>query len=91
MRFFAWLQYEYISEPAGMAPRGKIKLEPKSIVNIHTNLLPFWTWAVKEDFVEDNLLRAIERPPLSYPDIVPLTKEKVAATPRRRLAQRAVA
>ena len=77
--FFAWLQDEYVSEPAGVAPRGKIKLGPKSILNIHTNLSSFWTWAVKEDFAEDNLLRAIERPPVSDPDIEPLTKEEVVA------------
>ena len=35
--FFAWLQDRYVSEPDGAAPRGKIKLAPKTIANIHTN------------------------------------------------------
>ena len=77
--FFAWLQDEYISIPAGAAPRGKIKLGPKSILNIHTNLSSFWSWAVNEGFAEDNLLRGIERPPLSDPDIQPFAKEDVVA------------
>jgi hypothetical protein len=33
--FFAWLQDGYLSGPDGVAPRGKIKLAPKSIANIH--------------------------------------------------------
>ena len=36
--FFAWLQDDYISEPDGVAPRGQVRLSPKSILNIHVNL-----------------------------------------------------
>ena len=36
--FFAWLRDEYLSEPDGAAPRGQIKLAPKTILNIHTDL-----------------------------------------------------
>jgi len=36
--FFSWLQDGYFSEPDGVAPRGKIKLAPKSIANIQTSL-----------------------------------------------------
>ena len=36
--FFAWLQDGYMAEPDGVAPRGKIKLAPKSIANIQTSL-----------------------------------------------------
>jgi hypothetical protein len=34
--FFAWLRDEYLSEPDGAAPRGQIKLSPKTILNVHT-------------------------------------------------------
>ena len=46
--FFSWLQDDYFSEPDGVAPRGKIKLAPKSIANIHTNLSTFWSWAMEK-------------------------------------------
>jgi hypothetical protein len=36
--FFAWLRDEYLSEPDGAAPRGQIKLAPKTILNVHTDL-----------------------------------------------------
>ena len=34
VKFFAWLQQDYESEPDGVAPRGKFKLSQKSIFNI---------------------------------------------------------
>jgi site-specific recombinase XerD len=55
--FFAWLQDGYRSEPDGVAPRGKIKLAPKSIANIHTHLSSFWSWAAQEGFVTANVIR----------------------------------
>ena len=36
--FFAWLQEDYISDPASVAARPKVKLSPKSILNVHTDL-----------------------------------------------------
>ena len=38
IEFFSWLQEEYLSEPNGVAPRGKRPLSAKSVRNIHTNL-----------------------------------------------------
>ena len=77
--FFAWLQDDYISEPDGVAPRGKVRLSPKSILNIHVNLSALWTWGVNEGFIDKNIIRAIEPPPVSEPVIVPFTKDEVAA------------
>jgi hypothetical protein len=34
IKFFAWLQDDYITEPDGVAPRGKMRLAPKTIYNI---------------------------------------------------------
>jgi integrase/recombinase XerD len=76
--FFAWLQDGYLSEPDGVAPRGKIKLAPKSIANIHANLSSFWSWAAQEGFVPANVIRTIARPPFTPPVIEPLSKEGVA-------------
>ncbi len=34
INFFAWLTKEYVSDPDGVAPRGKKQLSPKTIFNI---------------------------------------------------------
>jgi integrase/recombinase XerD len=62
IKFFAWLHEEYVSEPDGAAPRGKIKLSPKSILNIHADLSALWRWAAECGFVTANLVRTIEPP-----------------------------
>jgi integrase/recombinase XerD len=77
--FFAWLQDSYTSEPDGVAPRGKVRLAPKSILNIHVNLSSLWTWGVNEGLAERNLLRTIEAPRVSEPVVEPYSKEDVAA------------
>jgi len=79
IRFFAWLQDEYISEPNGIAPRGKIRLSPKSIKNIHTNLSSLWAWAVDEGYAEDNRIRGIDPPRVSTPVIEPFTRDEIRA------------
>jgi site-specific recombinase XerD len=77
--FFAWLTNDYISEPDGVAHRPAKKLAPKSIFNIHTNLSLFYTWAVKEGYVDRNLIQTIDRPGYEAPVIVPLDKGEIAA------------
>jgi integrase/recombinase XerD len=79
IEFFSWLQTDYRSEPDGVAPRGSIKLSPKTILNIHTNLSALWHWAVDEEIVERNIIRAIDPPPVEVPVIVEYTKEEIAA------------
>lgn len=76
--FFAWLQDSYVSEPDGIAPRGKIKLAPKTIANVHANLSSFWSWATQEGFVPSNIIRTIPRPRFTPPAIEPLSKESIA-------------
>jgi hypothetical protein len=53
----AWLRDEYLSEPDGAAPREQIKLSPKTILNVHTDLSGLWTWGVEEGFVPANPAR----------------------------------
>jgi site-specific recombinase XerD len=77
--FFAWLREDYVSEPDGVAPRGRFKLSPKSVVNIHTNLSALWTWGVREGYVEENIVRAIEKPDIKPPVIKPFTKDEMQA------------
>jgi integrase/recombinase XerD len=78
VRFFAWLQQDYESEPDGVAPRGKFKLSQKSILNIHINLSSLWTWAVGEKLVKTNILREIKVTKPSAPVIEPISHEQWA-------------
>ena len=79
IEFFSYLTTDYVSDPDGVAPRGPIKLAPKTIFNIHTNLASLYSWAVKEGLVDKNLIHTIDRPDFEKPVIVPLTKDEVAA------------
>jgi integrase/recombinase XerD len=75
--FFAWLRNDYVSIPDGVAPRGRIKLAAKSLLNIHTNLSALWRWAVNEGYAKENIVRSIERPRVSNPVIVPFSREDI--------------
>ncbi len=77
--FFAWLRDEYLSEPDGAAPRGQIKLAPKTILNIHTDLSALWSWGVEEGFVPANIVRTIAPPDPKAPVVEPLAKEEIDA------------
>ena len=77
--FFAWLRDEYLSEPDGAAPRGQIKLSPKTILNVHTDLSGLWTWGVEEGFVPSNIVRTIDPPDPKAPVVETLTKEEIDA------------
>lgn len=78
VRFFAWLQQDYESEPDGVAPRGKFKLSQKSIFNIHINLSSLWHWALDEKLVKTNILREIKVTKPSAPVINPISHEEWA-------------
>ena len=78
VRFFAWLQQDYESEPDGVAPRGKFKLSPKSVLNIHINLSSLWHWAMDEKLVKTNILREIKFTKPPAPVIDPISQEEWA-------------
>ena len=78
VKFFAWLQQDYESEPDGVAPRGKFKLSQKSIFNIHIGLSSLWQWALTEKLVKTNLLREIKITRPSAPVINPISHEEWA-------------
>lgn len=75
--FFVWLQEEYVSEPDGIAPRGRIQLSPKTLCNIHTDLSAFYTWLHKRRYVEEHVMRDIERPRYELPVVTALTQDEV--------------
>lgn len=77
--FFAWLTHDYVSRPTGPVARPPKSLSPKTIFNIHTNLSSFYTWAVREDLIDRNLIQTIDRPGYEQPVILPYTKEEIVA------------
>lgn len=77
--FFAWLREEYVSEPDGAAPRGQVRLSPKTILNIHTDLSALWSWGVEEGYVPTNIVRTIDLPHPKAPVVEPFTREEIEA------------
>jgi integrase/recombinase XerD len=75
--FLAYLREDYISEPAGVAPRPARHLAPKSILNIHADLSALWRWAVEEEFVPANIVRTIEPPAPTVTTVDPFTQAEV--------------
>jgi site-specific recombinase XerD len=63
--------------PAGIAPRPAKPLSKKSILNIHTALSSLWTWAVREGFADEHIMRSVPHPRPEQRAIVPLTKDDV--------------
>ena len=77
--FFAWLQDDYVTEPDGVAPRGRFQLAPKTVYNLYTDIAALWGWAAAEGVVEQNLTRAIDAPEFEDPVIEPYTREEIGA------------
>jgi len=63
--------------PEGIAPRRPRRLSKKSILNIHTGLSSLWTWAVREGYVEQNIVRSIRPPRPEQKAVAPFSKEDV--------------
>jgi integrase/recombinase XerD len=77
LAFFEYLQKEYETEPAGIARRGKMRLSPKSILNIHTDLSALWAWAAAEGYAPANIVRTIQPPHAQAPVIETFTQADV--------------
>lgn len=69
--------------PAGVAPRPARPIGKKQSLNIHTGLAALWTWCVRNDFAETNLVHAIQRPRPEKPAIIPFSQDDI----RRLLAE----
>jgi integrase/recombinase XerD len=75
--FFAWLQEDYLTEPDGVAPRGKFKLSAKTVLNTYTNLSALWHWAVDDGFAKTNIIRTIQPPAVSESLIETFTRDDI--------------
>jgi site-specific recombinase XerD len=72
--FLAWLRSDHVSDSKSHIRRSKVKLSPKTILNVHTELSALWTWAVKDGYVATNILREIE-PPDAKPPVIEVFSE----------------
>jgi len=70
---------EKVVEPDGLAPRPPRKLSKKSLKNMHTGLSSFFSWALREAYVEEHPIKGHVKPPRSQkPAINPLNERQVA-------------
>jgi len=65
--------------PAGIAPRPAKPLSKKSILNAHTALSSLWSWATKEGFADEHIMRSVPRPRPEQRAIVPFTRDDIEA------------
>lgn len=52
-------------------------LSNKTLLNYHTGLSAFWTWATKEELVEKHIVRAIIAPKPEKREIVPFSENEI--------------
>ena len=65
--------------PAGIAPRPARRLSKKTILNIHIALSSLWTWATREGYVKQHVVRLVRPPTPEDPVIELYSKEDVQA------------
>lgn len=53
------------------------KIKNKTLLNYHTGLSSFWTWAVSENLVERHIVRLVIPPDPEQVEIVPFTEQDV--------------
>ena len=67
--------------PAGVAERPARAIGKKQKLNIHTGLSALWTWALRGRYVEEHVVREVQRPKPEKPAIAPFSQ---ADDPARR-------
>lgn len=75
--FFAGLARP--SAPDGIAPRAARPIGRKQILNHHTGLSALWTWATREGYITEHIMRHVPRPRPERPAITPLSQADVKA------------
>ena len=64
-------------------PQKRKPLSPKSIRNIHATLSSLWEWAIEEDLVQKNVVRAVKAPNPKLPTIKPFEERDLRALLRQ--------
>ena len=54
-------------------------IKKKTLLNYHTALSAFWTWAVREKIAKEHVVRGVQAPKPEIPDIQPYTEEESRA------------
>lgn len=54
-------------------------ISKKTLLNYHTALSAFWTWAVREKIASEHIIRGVQAPKPEIPDILPYTEEESRA------------
>lgn len=65
--------------PAGVATRPARTIGKKQKLNIHTGLSALWTWALRGHYVEEHVVRDVQRPKPEKPAISPFSQADVKA------------
>lgn len=67
-------------------------LSNKTLLNYHVGMSSMWSWMVREDIVETNIIRKIKPPKAEKKEVVPFTQDEVkalfAALPRSKVYKR---
>jgi len=63
--------------PAGIARRPARPLSKKTILNIHTGLSALWTWAIREEYASDHIIRRIRPAKPEQKAIDPMSREDI--------------
>jgi len=75
-RFLHQLQTTQFAAP-GIIPRPAKNLAPKTLLNIHTALSSFWSWAAEEGYARTNIVRDVQPPRPAPPAIEPFSEEQI--------------
>ncbi|HXD11526.1 MAG TPA: site-specific integrase, partial [Anaerolineales bacterium] len=51
----------------------------KTLLNYHTALSAFWTWAVREKIASEHVVRGVQAPKPEIPDIQPYNEQEIRA------------
>jgi len=65
--------------PAGVAPRPAKLPSPKTVLNLHTALKSFWSWATDEGYTPAHIVKPIQPPKASVQSIQPFTQSDIQA------------
>lgn len=55
------------------------QVSKKTVLNYHTGLSAFWTWAVKEKIASAHVVHEVQAPKPEIPDIVPYSQQEIKA------------
>jgi len=81
VKFFSWIQNDYVAAPNGIAARPSQPLSAKTVANYHTDLRAFYTWATSEgvNLVSEHLIRQIPCPRYERAQVEPFTRDEIKA------------